>query len=281
MRQKTFTLPSGVKIEMRNAGIAEENLMAGLAKGSGSIERGLMDVLDRCTLGVADVGPYDFLTVGGKANWRQMIRGDMFTALVQLRTITYRDGHMLEFEQRCPAVGCRHRFAAEVNLLDDLIWQDMPQDSIDKLKRGELFEAEIDGRLVKYTLAFGRTEENYMLLAEQNPGRDMACGLRSRIAEVDGLEPHQILDWLDGNNGKSDKFPGLGSQEAEDLRDAFDVVEGGIDTSVEVYCPRCSEVFDVNVPFSAFFLPGKGINTRRREARKKKKMRGSEQSLGS
>jgi hypothetical protein len=126
---------------------------------------------------------------------------------------------------------------------------------------------------VKYTLAFGRTEENYMMLAEQNPGRDMACGLRSRIAEVDGLEPHQILDWLDGNNGKSDKFPGLGSQDAEDLRDAFDVVEGGIDTSVEVYCPRCSEVFDVNVPFSAFFLPGKGINTRRREARKRKRLK--------
>jgi len=81
------------------------------------------------------------------------------------------------------------------------------------------------------------------------------------------------MDWLDGNNGADGcKFPGLGSQEGDDLREAFDVVEGGVDTTIEIQCLKCKDWFDVNVPFSAFFLPGKGINSRKRKAREKRKL---------
>lgn len=271
MRQETFTLPSKVRIEMRQAMLAEENHIAGIAKGNGgSVDQGLMDVLDKCTVGIVDQGPYEFLTVGGKANWKQMIRGDMFSALVQLRSITYRDGHELEFDQRCANKGCNKKFAVSVNLFEDLLWQDMPESSLEKLKNGELFAVEIDGRTVHYTLAFGKTEETYNLLSEQNPNREMSCGLRSRIVKIDGLEPYQFLDWLDGRNGESTEFSGLSSQDGEDLREAFDVVEGGIDLGVEVRCPKCGGVYDINVPFSVFFLPGRGISLRRRKAREKK-----------
>ena len=281
MRQETFTLPSKVKIEMRQAMVVEENFLAGIAKGGGGpVERGLMEVLDKCTIGIVDPGPYDFLTAGGKANWKQMIRGDMFSALVQLRSITYTDGQNLGFEQRCPNMSCGKRFLAQVDLFEDLLWQDMPQESIEKLKSGELFEVVIDGKKVGYTLAFGKTEETYGLLIEQNPGRDMSCGLRARIATVEDLKPHQYLDWLDGRNGDDQcEFPGLTSQDAEDLREAFDVVEGGVDTSVEVRCPKCQGMFDVNVPFSAFFLPGKGISSRRRLARERKKLKADTKNL--
>lgn len=281
MRQETFKLPSGVKIEMRQVMVAEENYLAGIAKrGGGPVERGLMEVLDKCTIGIVDSGPYKFLEIGGKADWKQMIRGDMFSVLVQLRSITYTNGQHLEFEQRCPNPVCKKKFAAQLDLFEDLLWRDMPQESLEKLQSGGLFEVVIDGKKVEYTLAFGRTEELYGVLIEQNPDRDMSCGLRARIATVEDLKPHQYLNWLDGNNGDENcEFPGLTSQDGEDLREAFDIVEGGIDTSVEVHCPKCQEVFDVNVPFSAFFLPGKGINSRRRMAREKKKMEAATKSL--
>jgi hypothetical protein len=282
MRQKTFKLPSGVEIEMRQVMIAEENYLAKVAKSGQPLERGLMEVLDICTVGIANPGPYDFLTPGGKASWKQMIRGDMFSALIQLRSITYTDGHLLTFEQRCPARSCKKRFTAEADLFGDLLWYDMPEESAVKLKSGEPFEVTIDDRLVKYTMAYGKTEETYNLLAEQNPGRDMSCGLRSRIISVEDVETCDILDWIDGrNNDPKCKYPGLSSEQGEELREAFDVVEGGVDTSIEVLCPKCQGVFDVNVPFLAFFLPGKGISSRRRKAREKKRIKEATESLNS
>jgi hypothetical protein len=49
--------------------------------------------------------------------------------------------------------------------------------------------------------------------------------------------------------------------------EAADRVDCGVDTTIEVECPECREVQDVDLPFdSAFFLPGKE-RTARRKAR--------------
>ena len=280
MRQEVFKLSSGAKLEMRQVMVSEENYLAGIAKKGGSVERGLLDVLTKCTIGVVDTGPYVFLEVGGKPDWDRMIRGDMFSALIQVRAITYREGEKLEFEKRCPGAGCGKRFTWEIDLFEDLTWTDLPEESMDKLKTGEPFEVTIDERKVKYTLAFGKTERTYSLLSEQHQDRDMSCGLRSRIVSVEGVEPQHLMDWLDGNNyDPSCQYKGLTSQDGDDLREAFDVVEGGVDTAVEIQCPKCNAWFDVNVPFTGFFLPGKGINTRKRKAREAKRLAMQEKKL--
>ena len=105
-------------------------------------------------------------------------------------------------------------------------------------------------------------------LDAQNPGRQIAAMIRARITDVEGLKRSEIMDWLDGNNGVSKNFPGLSSQCAEDLRDAFDEAECGIDTDVEITCAKCGLTYNVPIPFgSGFLAPATAIQQRRRARR--------------
>jgi hypothetical protein len=77
------------------------------------------------------------------------------------------------------------------------------------------------------------------------------------------------MDWLDGEDGH---YPGLMSEDSEDIRDAFDEKEAGIDTDVELNCPSvsCGHDFVVNLPFDGMLMPSKGIRKRRQERRRGK-----------
>ncbi len=268
MRQEVFELPSKAKIEFRQIKLAEENLLAAAMKERRvTIDSVISDILSACAVGVVDAGPYDFLSVGGKPKWDSMARADRFQAMVDLRCISYKEGHVFEADLRCPAMTCGHRFGWEIDLKTDLLRVPMPEESVAAVREGRPFEVTIDNRVVKFTMALGKTEQTYNALLEQHEDRDMACALRSRIVEVEDLRPHEIMDWLDG--GRGDKFEGLTSEDAEEMREAFDVVEGGIDTALEAKCPRCKEYFDFDLPFSGMLLPGSGIAKRRRQARRK------------
>ena len=112
-------------------------------------------------------------------------------------------------------------------------------------------------------------------MCKQFPDRDMACGLRSRITDVVGpdgkkIERREIMDWLDGDDGRSKKFPGLTSDDGEELRDAMDKVDGGVDLEVTAYCdePDCrNPPVRFDLPFDRIFLPGEGIQKRRMKRR--------------
>ncbi len=281
MRHETCTLTSGCEIELRPICLAEENMVAAASKSRrGGITKALIDVMSACAVSVVDPGPYGYLKIGDKPNWNNMARGDWFGAMLDLRCLSYKDGHIFEAELRCPNGTCGHKFDWEIDLRNDLIRQDMPEESREKLQRGEAFEVIIDGRKVKYTIAYVKTEEAVERLSMQYPGRDMAAALRARIIEVEGLQPHEIMDWLDGNNGAEGcKYSGLTSDDAETLRDAFDYIDGGVDTALEAECPKCRTLFDFTLPFSGIFLPGKGISKRRKLARQKMEQRKMEQQL--
>lgn len=270
MRQGIFKLPSKAEIEFRQVMLAEENLLATSVKSkSGDVNKTLTEIMTKCTISVVNPGPYSFLEAGGKPKWDNMAKGDRFSAMMDLRCLSYKEGKIYEAELRCPSSACKHSFDWEVNLEEDLFRQDIPEETLEKIKDNIPLEVTIDGKIIKYSIALGKTEKTYETLSVQNPGRDMSCALRARIIEVEGLKAHEILDWLDGNNGDPEcKFTGLTSEDCEELRDAFDRTDGGIDTTLEAECPKCHQVFEFDLPFAGIFLPGKGIIKRKKEARK-------------
>jgi len=249
VRTETFDMPSGAKLEFRALTIRDENRLAS-SRGK-SMEKTLNRVISDCTVTVVDPGPYSHLSAGGSVDWNKMLQGDRFVAMFLLRLLSYKDGDEYAFKAQCPA--CNRREFQTINLRDELPIQDLTDEARETFKNGGLFSVTVDGKEVKFRLPLVEDTHRLEKMTEQNPDRDMAVAMRLRIKEVEGLEASEILDWLDG--GKTgDPLP---SQEAEVLREAFDEVDCGIDTDVEIQC-RCGAFFDVSLPFdAAFFLPSR------------------------
>lgn len=275
MRQEVFELPSGVKIKFRQLMLNDESVLADAIESKRSdVEKTIKEIVTSCAVSVEDPGPYPFLEIGNRPNWMEMANGDYFETCLKLRGLSYKEGSKIEVDLQCSQPSCKHAFSWEVDLVEDLVYQPLPEESKEKIKNGEPFEVVIGGKKVQYTLALGKTEGIAARYIEQYPKRSMAAKLRSRIISVEGVSSKDILDWLDGQ-GKSE-YPGLTADEGEDLRDAFDRVDCGVDTTVEVECPKCREWFEFVLPFTGIFLPGKGISQRKREARRKKRRKTEE-----
>lgn len=269
MKTDVFKLPSGVEIGFRQIMLREESFLAKSVKSRrAQLDKVLSDVINRCCEGVVDPGPYSFLKEGDKPNWDEMLRGDRFVTMIKLRMLSYRDGYEYDVDLRCPA--CNKKFNEVVNLEEDLFIQDLPEESVNHLKTGEPLTVEIAGRKVSFGLPLGKTEALAKKISNQNPDREMAAMLRSRILDVDGVDRRDILNWLDGE-GRGDKFEGLTSDDAEELRDAFDRVDGGIDTEMEAECPDCGHIWNYDLPFDKIFMPSRKIRDRKRAMREARK----------
>jgi len=262
---KTVTLPSRAQVDIRPIRIAEENKLASAAKGAHALDRALEEVLSACVPAVVDPGPYGFLEVGSRPDWRRMLSGDRFVAMIELRKISYRDGHLLyAMDLACPGGRCP-RFDYMIDLDRELVRRDLDDEAYRRVAAGEPFEATIAARRVTFQLGTGQTEETAKALRKQHPARPMACLLRARLLDVEGVERRDILDWIDGNN-LAKAYPGLSSQDGEDLRDALDRAECGIDTEVDIRCEHCGSEYAIDLPFdSGFLLPGTEIRRRRRD----------------
>lgn len=272
MRQEIFKLPSGVKIKFRQLLLKDESTLAEAMNDERSdIEATILSIVTDCAIAIEDPGPYSFLKIGDKPKWENMTKGDYFAASLMLRQLSYRDRGKMDVDLKCKAgMTCKHEFGWEVDIENDLIYQDLPEESFNKLKNGEPFEVMVAGKKVQYTLALGKTSALAQTYMQQNPGRAMAAGMRARIISVEGVPSSDILEWLDGQ-GQHDEYLGLTSEDAEDIREAFDVVDCGVDTTLEAKCPKCGGYFEFVLPFTGIFLPSKNISKRKRDARRAKR----------
>ncbi len=267
MKRQNVKLPSGAVIEMRQLTLKEENYMASAAKSRrGNQEKVLIDIVQRCTEGFIEPGPYPNKDIGGKVKWSEMLSGDFFAAMIGLRKLSYREGANYDIDVKCPNRSCNNKFGWTVNLDDDLTYKDLPADSAKTLSDGEPFSTEVAGKVVNFKIEKVSDSDFQEKLERRFPHRDMACLLRTRITAVAGVDSKDLMNWLDGE-GKG-PYEGLTSDDAEDLRAAFIDVDCGVDTEVEVECTRsnCRNVFTVDLPFGEIFSPG-------RAAKKKRKIR--------
>jgi hypothetical protein len=250
----TFNLPSGASVELRPITVAEENMLAGMPRG-GSMEQVMDALLTACCRRVVTPGPYPGLLPDAQPAWENMLQGDRFFALIALRSISYRDGAVYEFDSSCP---CGVRVPWEVNLLEDLYIQKLPEPSAAKLRTGELFTTTLREVQVSFHLDFGRDSVRAEKLTTDRPDRKAAIGLWKYIAAVEGVDQAAVLDWL------SDLTAG----EAQELRETFTEVDCGVDSDVEIQCQRCGKPFVVALPFEEFFVRRPSSARRRRTSRR-------------
>ncbi len=242
--------PSGLLGRVRGMKVREERVLAdrSLAKSGGQLE----ELLRACWTETVDAGPYVF---GDKpVDWGAVLQGDRFFALLMIRALTY--GPQYAFGISCR--NCRARIEWEVDLTK-LPVRPLSPESRAAFIAGNRFETTLPdaGKRVSFKLLTGDDERKLPALQRAAPDRLLSAVLAYRVLDIDGVDPKDKRAFLED----------LTLRDADFLVDEFDRVDCGVDTTIEVECPECREVQDVELPFdSAFFLPGKE-RTARRKAR--------------
>lgn len=105
-----ISCPSGLTGRIRGMRVREERVLADrkLAKSGGQVD----ELLSACWEEMQEAGPYAF--ADGKVDWGQVLQGDRFYALLQVRVLTY--GPEYAFAVPCQSAACRGRIAWELNL---------------------------------------------------------------------------------------------------------------------------------------------------------------------
>jgi hypothetical protein len=243
--------PSGLSGSIRGLKVREERFLADrkLAKAGTLVD----ELLRACWLETHDAGPYEF--EGGKVAWDQVLQGDRFYALVEMRALTY--GPDYAFAVTCREDGCRARIEWEVDLRE-LPVRALTDESRASLLAGNRFETRLpdaDCR-VWFRLFTGADERRLPALRKQAGDRMLSAMLALRVVEVEGVDDRERRRFLED----------LSMRDADFLVDEFDRVDCGVETSIEIECPECLARQDVQLPFDqTFFMPAKGRTARRRD----------------
>ncbi len=242
--------PSGLRGHIRSMRVSEERIFADrrLAKSGSQLD----ELLTACWEQTSESGPY--LLEGKPSDWGSVLQGDRFFALLNIRALTY--GPDYGFAVSCR--NCRARIEWEVDLTK-LPVRPLSAESREAFIAGNRFETTLPdaGKRVWFKLLTGNDERKLPALQRAAPDRLLSSVLAYRVLEVEGVDPKDKRAFLED----------LTLRDADFLVDEFDRVDCGVDTTIEVECPECREVQDVDLPFdSAFFLPGKE-RTARRKAR--------------
>jgi len=231
--------PSGLAGEIR--GIKAKLFADRTLSKSGAV----MDrLLQSCWLETIDPGVYDF-TDEASPDWSKVLVGDRFYALLQIRRATFGDEYA--FSVQCQSVGCRRRFEWEL-CLDDLPVRALSAEARATFQQGNRFEIVLprSGRRAWFRLLTGAEEARAATLRRQERDDHLIDAVDLRIVEIEGV-------------AEKDRRRFLEEMELADLTrllDASDEVDCGVETGIEVECPRCGDVQDIELPFArGFFLP--------------------------
>jgi len=230
--------PSGLAGEVRALKVKEADALANqaAAKQGTSFE----SIFTGCWAATTDPGPYKF--AGEKPEWGSVLVCDRFFTLMRIRAATY--GERYEFQvNKC--VGCGERFAWELNL-NELPVKALPEESITNFKDSNRFYAHLtDGRQVRFHLVTGTGE----IANAQSKGRQLqrvTASLMGRIDEIEGVEPKDKFRFIND----------LDMGEAAILLEQFDAVDGGVETTLDIYCPHCATSQEVQLPLDRnFWVP--------------------------
>jgi hypothetical protein len=183
-----------------------------------------------------------------------VLQGDRFFAMLKIRAASL--GADYAFAVVCQNATCGHRFEWEV-CLDDLPVKPLSEESRQRFQDGNRFETKLPGTgtRVWFRLAVGADESRMAKHRQAHQDALWSTMLALRVIEIEGVPESQKRRFLED----------LDVADAEHLRAAFDEVDCGVETTIEVECPECLGVQDVELPFGpSFFLAPK--QTSRTEA---------------
>ena len=240
--------PSGLTLRIRHLRVRLQRLLTD--KQLQRRGEQFTKLLAECTEEVLDAGPYE-LSDTGALDWAEVLEGDRLFALIQIRVATH--GPSYAFDLTCPTPSC-DPIEWELDL-NDLPVQPLAEDSRAKFIAGNRFETHLPHaqRAAWFKLLTGGDERVRLRLARQLG--DLGAAIRSRVVEVDDVEPNRLNDFVDD----------LSFADADHLLDVFDRVDCGVETTIDVQCPECFAKVEVELPFDrGFFLPGEQRKARRK-----------------
>jgi hypothetical protein len=201
-------------------------------------------LLSGCWLQTIDPGVYA-VPDGAPLDWSKVLVADRFYTLLQIRSLTFGDDYA--FSVQCKGAGCRERFEWELSL-KDLPVRTLSEDAKAAFKDGNRFETTLprDGRRVWFRLMTGADEARAAAVLKNGRDGMLLTALALRIVEIEGVTDKDKRAFLDE----------MEMADAAALLDKFEEVDGGVETTLEVECPACFGVQEVELPFErGFFLP--------------------------
>ncbi|HET9621806.1 MAG TPA: hypothetical protein VFP84_10585 [Kofleriaceae bacterium] len=238
----TIVCPSGLTGTIRGLKGKEGKLLSdrNAARGGAMFD----ELLTNCWLSTVDPGVYHVPDTGA-LDWSKVLVADRFYALLQIRAITF--GNEYAFAVQCASHGCRHRFEWQLDLTQ-LPVTPLSEDARATFRAGNRFETRLprDGRRVWFRLLTGADEARAANVLKTGRDGMLMTALAMRIIEIEDV----------GDSDKRRFLDDIEMADATALLDQFDEADGGVETGLEVECPACLAVQDVQLPFErGFFLP--------------------------
>ncbi len=237
----TITCPSGLTGEIRGLKGKEGKLLAdrNAARLGSTFEK----LLAGCWMQTVDAGIYE--TASAALDWSRVLVADRFYALLQIRSLTFGDEYA--FSMQCRHASCREKFEWELNL-SQLPVRTLSEEAKVSFKNGNRFEAKLpnDGRRVWFKLMTGADEAKASQALKNSRDGALLTALSLRIVEIENVAEKDRRAFLDD----------MEMADAAALLDTFDSVDGGVETTLDVECPHCLGLQEVELPFEkGFFLP--------------------------
>jgi hypothetical protein len=254
-----ITLPSTMRIEVRPWAAPELVRVGAAARATkGPSMAPFYDMLTAAWVSTIDPGPYTVFDVGSgpkpERPWTRMLYGDIEDGLKQVRAESSGDVYYLPFD--CPVCGEQDRVVPVP--LSELKQRKLSDEARARVASGKRFEATVAGAKITFDLQYGRHEDEALELLKalkKAPGdryarRDTTLKTRNapsllesaavRIATIDGEPKRDLERW--------EWVCSLITGEVDDLRDAFDAHECGVDHDHDVTCGSCHHTTTVSVP---------------------------------
>lgn len=240
--------PSGLRGTIRKLKVREENLLADRKKlRSGAA---INEALGGVWQSTDDPGPYA-LEQGVNPNWNDVLVGDQLYAMIQMRIATY--GKDFAFRTQCTNLGCGSPFEWEIDL-EKIPVQRLSEKSKVIFQGGNRYEVTLESgpRIWFKLLTSGEAQRGILNARRDSPDRFVTVALRLQILEVEGVgkkrsELEAFIDDLDADL-------------ADELRAAFDAAGCGLETTIDIECPTCGAIGEIEIPFAG----DRGFFSRRR-----------------
>jgi hypothetical protein len=249
MRKEIVTLPSGLSITLRGKTLEEDSALTDQSRGRTFLDI-CYDLLTECTVSVEDTGPKTDIVTDDKMDWNKALFGDFLAAVFAFHRLSFKDGHMYDIDVNCPISGKRIEWQADLRMMSDggdIVDYILPDESAEILRSGGDFEVTVADKIVKFRLQTVADARYAAKNASTVNKKARATSLRRRIISVEGItEGNDIVNWLHK----------LEDADVQDLQDAMEGEDCGIDDEVLILCPHvgCSAEFMVTIPFEVSFL---------------------------
>lgn len=226
-----FKFPSGMIGKIRGMTAGEQNMFADKKKFK---QEGLDGLLKKCIVEPTDL------------NLKEMLIGDKFFAIFQIRRLTYGDKY--SFRTICPF--CDEPGKYYVNLdefktryLENRKVEGIEPDQIEKIP----FELPFTKKKVLFRLLKGKDEKYQQEIAKKKSDKILTSTLMLHVQEIEGED--MVTEEF---------FESIPAYDAQALRDFIDECDCGIETEITVTCNECDADFELDLPLTSdFFFPKK------------------------